>query len=237
MPTVPADIPAPIANLANRDDVRAVLDVPWDHLLAAKEGLYLQTAHHKPLIAGQITRRTPVNPARLAVLQNTLDPALLNAAGVDVIILHKEWDEGKIEPFLRERLGSPVYEDQRFALFGVPDAAAPPGFLAVPASVTDISDHADSYFYMPERGAVTVQAEVTGRAVTVSLDGQPVVGRVDTHSPLELRLDVDAGYHTLALAVVPPCPVIPHPALRCRAANLANLKLIFEAAPDVSGVG
>ncbi|HEX2907885.1 MAG TPA: hypothetical protein VHO69_13535, partial [Phototrophicaceae bacterium] len=126
MPTIPAAIPSAVTDLAARADVRAVLDVPWEHLLAAKDGLYLQTGHQKPLLAGQITRRTPVNPAKLAVLQAMLDPALLDAAGVDVIILHKEWDEGKLEPFLREHLGQPTYEDARLALFDVPEAENAP---------------------------------------------------------------------------------------------------------------
>jgi len=65
--TVPADIPAPIAALRDRDDVRAVFDVPWGNLLAAKQGMYLQTAHEQPLIAGQVTRRTPVSGAPQSV--------------------------------------------------------------------------------------------------------------------------------------------------------------------------
>ena len=95
MPTIPGVVPEPIAHLAQRDDVRAVFDIPWEHLLTDKDALFLQTGHQRPLIAGHVTRRTPVNPAKLWLLQATLDPALLNAAGADIIILHKEWDDAE----------------------------------------------------------------------------------------------------------------------------------------------
>ncbi|MBI5667332.1 MAG: hypothetical protein HZC41_04930 [Chloroflexi bacterium] len=229
MPTIPADIPAAVAELAERNDVRAVFDVPYDHLLAAKEGLYLQTAHHKPLIAGQVTRRTPVNPAKLALLQTMLDPALLDTAGVDVIILHKEWDEGKIEPHLREQLGDPFYEDEHFALFDAPDSSAAPGFVATTAPDTAISDRADSYFYLPEPGTVTLRAELAGenRTVALLLDGV-VVERwtISGEQAIETTLDAArAGYHTVTLALEPPCPASPHPALRCRTVQLAAVSL------------
>src|SRR5690606_33173719 len=51
-PTTPAALPAAISALAQRDDIRAVFDVPWENTVAAKAGLYLQTAHEKPLLAG-----------------------------------------------------------------------------------------------------------------------------------------------------------------------------------------
>ncbi len=225
MPTISAAVPPPIAALAQRDDVRAVFDVPYDHLLAAKEGLYLQTAHHRPLIAGQVTRRTPVNPARLATLQNTLDPALLNAAGVDVIILHKEWDEGEIEPLLRDRLGAPFYEDERFAAFNAPDTRAAPGFVTAPAADIEITDRAEVYFYTPDSRRVTIQFERSGsRPLTVYVDEQPA-GTFAADSLIEVEVTVAPGYHTLALAVEPPCPVEPHPALRCRGAAVSALTI------------
>ncbi len=226
MPTIPAAVPPPIAALAQRDDVRAVFDVPYDHLLAAKEGLYLQTAHHKPLIAGQVTRRTPVNPAKLATLQNTLDPALLNAAGVDVIILHKEWDEGKIEPLLRDRLGAPFYEDERFAAFDAPETSAAPGFVTAPlAADIEITDRAEVYFYTPDSRRVTIRFERSGsRPLAAYVDGQPA-GAFTADTFIEFEAAVAPGYHTLALAVEPPCPVEPHPALRCRGAAVSALTI------------
>lgn len=228
MPTLSADIPAAVAALAERPDVRAVFDAPWAHLLAAKDGLYLQTAHRKPLVAGQITRRTPVNPAKLAVLETTLDPALLDAAGVDVFILHKEWDEGRLEPFFREKLGAPFYEDARLALFNAPEAESAPAFTAVLASPGSITDRADSYFYTPERTGLVVRAAVAaeGRAAALYLDGQPL-GRWPVYGAAEIAagLTAEPGYHTLTLAVEPPCPVPPAPSLECRALRVDEIVL------------
>lgn len=228
MPALSADIPAAVAALAERPDVRAVFDAPWAHLLAAKDGLYLQTAHHKPLIAGQITRRTPVNPAKLAVLETTLDPALLDAAGVDVFILHKEWDEGRLEPFFRKKLGAPFYEDARLALFNAPEAESAPAFTAVLASPGGITDRADSYFYTPERTGLVVRAAVAaeGRTTALYLDGQPL-GRWPVYGAAEIAagLTAEPGYHTLTLAVEPPCPVPPVPALECRTLRLDEIIL------------
>src|SRR5699024_5069533 len=122
MPTVPAIVPEPVRALNERDDIRAVFNVPWEHLLTDKDGMYLQTGHGLPMIAGHITRRTPLNPAVGFVLQRTLDPALLDAAGVDVIFLQKEWADanGRLDALLRERLGAPIYEDERIAVFEAP---------------------------------------------------------------------------------------------------------------------
>ena len=92
LPTIPGVVPAPIAALAARDDIRAVLDIPWYHPLVNKDGMFLQTGHQLPMIMGQVARRSPVDPAKVSLLQGTLDPALLNAAGVDIVILHKEYD-------------------------------------------------------------------------------------------------------------------------------------------------
>lgn len=116
LPTYSAEIPQAVYDLARRDDVRAVFDLPWDNVLAAKDALWLQTAHEKPMIAGQVTRRTPVSPAKLTLLQITLDPALLNQAGVDILIIHKAYDTA-LANRAREQFGEPFYEDPQIALF------------------------------------------------------------------------------------------------------------------------
>jgi len=118
LPTYSAEIPTPVGALAARDDVRAVFNLPWDNVLAAKDALWLQTAHEKPMIAGQVTRKTPVSPAKLTILQNTLDLALLDAAGVDIVIVHKTYDAALAEQ-VRAKLGDPFYEDDKLALFEV----------------------------------------------------------------------------------------------------------------------
>mgnify|MGYP005842392301 CR=1 FL=1 len=230
MPTIPGDIPPGVAALAERPDVRAVLDIPTYHLLAAKTGLYLQTTHRRPLIAGQITRRTPVDPAKLALLEGTLDPALLRAAGADVIILHREWDETGLEAFARARLGPPIYEDERFAVFDAPPADAPPGFVALPARPGSYADRAESFVYAPARGALRVQAALTADARTAALrlDGRLIAQRAAAGEwTLDLWAAATPGYHTLALALEPPCPASPSPALACGELRLDALALTF----------
>jgi len=127
LPTYSAEIPQAVRDLAERDDVRAVFNIPWDNVLAAKDALWLQTAHEKPLIAGQVTRRTPVSPAKLTILEQTLDPALLNEAGADLVILHKQYDgDGKLAENARNKFGTPYYEDGQLALWDVPNATQSP---------------------------------------------------------------------------------------------------------------
>lgn len=230
MPTVPGVVPEPIAALAERDDVRAVFDVPWEHLVAAKEGMWLQTGHQRPLIAGHMTRVTPVDPAKLTVLQATLDLALLDQAGVDVIILHKEWDdaEGVLEASLRERLGEPFYEDERFATFDVPDPTEDTRFIAIPAPNDPILSRVESYVYLPEPARLHVTATVKngGRDLTLFIDEQPGPGwSFDDTSTIEGWIDVSEGYHRLSLVASPPCPAIPSPALECRAVELSGLSI------------
>ncbi|MBC7814139.1 MAG: hypothetical protein H7175_23495, partial [Burkholderiales bacterium] len=57
MPTIRGEVPDEIAALSERDDIRAVFDIPWQHLLVDKEAMFLQTGHGLPLIAGHVTRR------------------------------------------------------------------------------------------------------------------------------------------------------------------------------------
>ncbi len=234
LPTVPAAVPAAVRALRDRADVRAVYDVPWDHLLAAKDGLYLQTVHHKPLIAGQIARRTPVNPALLAVLQGTLDAALLDAAQVDVIILHREWDDGQLEPLLRARLGEPSYEDARLALFEPPAPAGPPPFAAVYEPQVTFTQFYDIHLHAPAPGWVIVGGalDAAGQPLLLSLDRQAALriaaqpARAALDAPLYIA---SAGYHTLRLETALPCPAALEP-LACRAARVDGLALAYTPA-------
>ena len=125
-PTIAADIPTAVQQLAEREDIRAVLDIPWGNPVAAKDGLYLQTAHEKPLVAGHVTRSTPVNPAKLTLLEQTLDPALLKAVGADIVIAHKQYMEDIA--LARTQLGDPLYEDDVIAVFETPDTSDTPAF-------------------------------------------------------------------------------------------------------------
>lgn len=134
--------PAYFSDLAEVEGVRAVLNVPANHNLAAKYALYQQTLHHKPLIAGHALRRTIQDPALLAVLDRALlggaddvlppipaetAPALLSEAGADRVVLHKQFvpDAGAALARLREVLGEPEFEDARYAAFVVPPIARP----------------------------------------------------------------------------------------------------------------
>ncbi len=230
LPTFAAAVPEPVRALATRHEIRAVFDLPWEHVLAAKDALYLQTAHHKPLIAGQVTRRTPVSPAKLTLLQATLDPALLEAAGADVVIVHKTYDpDRRLRDFAADRLGSPTYEDDRLALFEAPAPAAPPAALAAPFARQAITDRAESYWYAPAPGWLTFSGRLAadGRLVSVWVDDRPVHRwTIDGVQEFDLRLPAaEPGYHTAALVVEPPCPAHPPPPLRCRSVALSDLAL------------
>lgn len=136
-PTDDARQPDYFRALAQADDVRAVLNVPTDDLLAAKIGLYQQTIHGQPLIAGHTLRRSPQNPAILALLDRAAlggeaadwaglraedALALLSAAGADRVIVHKQYlaDPGAALERLRAIAGPPEYEDGRIAAFAIP---------------------------------------------------------------------------------------------------------------------
>lgn len=211
--TVTADVPPAVQALRTRDDVRAVMDMPWGNLLAAKEGMFLQTEHHKPLIAGQVTRGTPVSPAKLTLLEETLDPALMNADGVDVVMLHKRYASDTLIKNLRDSFGSPTYEDERLALFDVPDTQAAPQFVSIGARDTT-SERPVWHFYAPAAGWYRFEAALSSpntdaRAIALRLNDAIITRATltDAPTPLDLPLYVDsAGYHTLTLDVVPRCP-------------------------------
>ncbi len=200
-PMIDAAIPTAIYDLRARDDVRAVLDLPYDNLIVAKRGMYLQTAHEHPLIAGHITRETPVNPAKLAVLQATLDPGLLTQAGADVVIVHREYDiDNVIETRAREVLGEPVYEEAAFVVFNV----TAPEFFEVPA-ITPASNlpatQNEVYFYSRE-GWVQIDGEISGATSTIQmqLDGviyHQWIPNENTPIQFDLTLPMSESYHTI----------------------------------------
>jgi hypothetical protein len=245
LPTLPAAIPQPIQQLGQRADLRAVFDVPWAHPLTSKDGLFLQTGHGLPLIGGHITRRTPLDPAKGTLLEETLDPALLDAAGVDVIILHRSWAdaEGRTEARLRARLGEPWYKDARFAVFEVPTYTGDaPGFIAVSMVSEQIDDQGELYLYAPVPGMVTLRGTVsapTPRRAIVTVNSEPVrewtaAGPFSLNIPITLPT---AGYHTIGLHVDPPCPQPPDPALACAPLFARELALVnFVPAPVVDAL-
>lgn len=228
LPTIPGTVPDAVQALRQRNDVRAVFDMPWDHLLVDKDGLFLQTGHQRPMIGGHVTRRTPADPAKLTILQETLDYALLDAAGADIVILHKEWDEsgGVLDRRTRSRFGRPFYEDERIAVFEAPPPLDAPRFIAVPAVQPEITSQIDSYLYAPESGWATLSANVaaSSRELTLYLDGELAHHwAIDGAQQIALPLPVGAGYHTVTLAVEPPCPLHFDETLECRAVRVTNL--------------
>lgn len=230
VPTISGVVPDPIQALAN-SSVRAVLNVPWDHLLADKDGLFLQTGHQRPMIAGHVTRRTPVDPAKMTVLQTTLDFALLDAEGVDVVILHKEWAHPDQIAFVRNRLGQPFYEDDRIAVFNVPAPEQEARLNITVRGNADIADTYTIYFYLPHADSVrlrgTFEADDLGRELRVSFDDTTIQtwvinGRLDVDLPFTVS---EPGYHTLALTVEPPCPISPVSILTCRSVHIESINL------------
>lgn len=219
-PTIPGEIPAAIIALQADVRVRAVLDVPWAHLLTDKDAMYLQTGHQKPLLGGHVARRTPAHPAKMTVLQDTLNPALLDAAGVDVVIVHQQWDESGVAlANTREKLGEPFYADARIAAFRVPepDSSAAP---TLATSTLDLPLQIDNryhfYFYADASGWFDLNVELTGeRDLRLLLDHQPLYA-VSAAGTLTQPLPVlEAGYHILTLERRRPCPYPLSPALVC----------------------
>ncbi|MBZ0281820.1 MAG: hypothetical protein K8L97_13860 [Anaerolineae bacterium] len=229
LPVISGVVPAPVEALAERDDIRAVLDIPWQHPLTDKAAMYLQTGHHQPLIAGHVVRETPVDPAKLWILQSTLDPALLNAAGADVVILHKEFDDsdGATETFMRGQLGEAVYEDETIAMFQSPETTDEPVFTTIVTSLTEVTDRADSYLYAPESGWVRFAGKLdgAGRDVVLYVNDVRMHGwRVESGMGFDVPLYLPAvGYYTISLVVEPACPTNFNPTLECRTVGLADV--------------
>lgn len=234
MPTRPAAIPEAVYALKDRDDVRAVFDIPYEHLLAAKDALYLQTAHEKPLIAGHVTRQTPVNPAKLAIMQYTLDPLLLQTRGADIIIFHKQRARDmKVYDFLNQLLrlkfAPPIYEDEHIAIYEAPDAFGVPPFLNYIPPLQTLTGTADFYAYTPQSTWLNFSAQVTAdnRQVVLYFDQTPVhrwtiTGTEIVNVPLPASTD---DFHTVRLSLEPPCPVYYSKTLTCRGVTLENVSL------------
>ena len=209
-PNVPAEIPAAIHELSERRDIRAIYNVPYDNLLAAKEAMYLQTAHGKPLIAGHDTRATLVDPARLDLLAQ-FRPFLLADAGADVVIINKvrarESGELILSARARQWLGAPFYEDQRFALFKTPLSRNVSPELH--STKVDEQSHT-TYIHKEQPGWLEFRAkmEAVNRRVHLSLNDTlletvTVNGTIPVAVPIPLAR---RGYHSIRIALDPPCP-------------------------------
>jgi hypothetical protein len=223
LPTYSAEIPRAVYDLAQRNDVRALFDIPWDNMLAAKDALWLQTAHEKPMIGGQVTRSTPVSPAKLTILQQTLDLALLNEAGVDVIIVHKKYDKAMVET-VRHHLGAPFYEGEQVALFNVPKSDTASQFTALIPPRDNPVQAVTGFLYVPTSGWVALGGIVKsgGQDIDLSLDHE-IIDQWNGDRALNILLPIqEAGYHTLTIANHLSCPEHDPIVQECRDMTMGN---------------
>lgn len=232
MPTDEVIVSDGIHDLAERDDIRAVFNIPWNDRIFAKHGLYLQTVHQQNIIAGQFIRDTPVNPARLVVLQETLDPAILDYAGVDVVIFHRLSPEfsAPFETFATAQLGSPIHQDPRMRIFNVPDMDAPPEFTVVYPTTQAITRGYDLHFFAPQSGwarlAMTLRSDdLTERDLRLLLDNTQVQALTVTDGQsVDLWIPIaEAGFHTVSLQLDPLCPQVTNAVLRCNGVQIDDL--------------
>ncbi len=235
VPTTPGIVPDAIRVLGERSDIRAILDVPTLHPLTSKEALFLQTGHGLPILLGHVTRRALLDPAKAAILENTLDPALLDSAQADAIILHRQWDDpaAQLETRLAALAGVPIYEDDAYVVYLLPgyEGEAPAWTTVMPGTPTRIErDPLTIAVYAPApTGALFTAALVAvdgARDAVAALDGVEV-GRwtIDGSAAPQVWIAFTPGYHTLMLALDPPCAAPPSQAFRCRGIDVESVSL------------
>jgi len=231
-PTRPAEIPQAVYDLSQRDNIRAVFNVPYDNLLVAKEALYLQTAHHKSLIAGQVARETPVDKAKLALLQSFETP-LLTDAGADIVIIHKQRAEqmGQLENLIqhaREHLSEAIYDDDRYAIFETPIINAEPEAVY---TVTPDNNRDITYIYKEQPGWIEYSAtfNADNRVMHLLLNGEHLhTWAVEGETRLSLPLPIGRrGYNTFTIELDPPCPdQINNEVLVCRDVAISDIDIM-----------
>ena len=232
-PTRSAAIPEQIAALRQRSDLRAVLNIPARNSAAIKDSLWLQTAHQLPLIGGMVTRRTPVNPARLELLQSTLDPALLRLAGADVVIVNLRRTSDLHYELVETQLGPALYQDRYLAVYETPATEAAPLLHAPLESLLRFNQPYDVPLFAPQDGWLDVSAEMWagGRDLLLLLDNVPLqrwswsLQEADLkHASLPLRA---GAWHMLTFVPEPGCLRAPAVALVCPEEALERFTLEF----------
>src|SRR5690606_73043 len=148
-------------------------------------------------VTGVQTCALPIfSPAKLTLLERTLDPALLDAAGADLVILHRDYVGDEQVDFVRTRPGTLLYEDDNLIIYEPPQIDTAPRFTALTSDQTAVARSADSYLYAPETGWVdfsgVLAADAYGREVELYLDRQlihrwQVEGKVDFTVPLPVQ--------------------------------------------------
>ncbi len=216
LPLAPAAIPDEIYALRGDTTIRAALDLPADNLIAAKYGMYLQTAHERPLIAGQVSRSTSVNPAMLNILQTTLDPALLDQVGADIVIIHRPHDDGSLDTLANQQLGEPIFQNAELAVYRVSPSTENVDTIALDTP-TATTYTIDVYTPSPAFAELAFADDSALTGAVFRVDDVPV-----TNVPDGERLDAipfwlpASGYYRLAIEANPPCPPQFDPSLRCR---------------------
>jgi hypothetical protein len=162
------------------------------------------------------------------MLEDNLDPARLREAGADLVIVHRQQEDGTVYARAVGQLGEPVFEDERFAVFEVPATEAQPAPMTGGFRGGVVEDRAETHFYAPDNGWWTwaAQLEADDREVSLWLDGQ-ILQRVQAGEPETIfaPFPITAGYHTLTLAVEPPCPDHAPEGQICRSVTVRNLAL------------
>lgn len=239
LPTFDASIPAEIAALGQRPGLRAVLNVPADFRRSRNAAMWLRTAHGLPIFGGQVTRRSPANPARLGLLKETMDPALLRAAGADVVILHLRFASQEQFELAEARLGPPIYLDENYAVYETPETDALPIQYIPPAAEQRFRSKFHLPVYAPRTGWLDVNADLAegGRDLRVLLDDVTVAtwsrsARGSGARAVSLPLQADA-WHRLTFMAVPRCWTVANVALRCPEVELENLRVEVVPAPFV----
>ena len=225
-----AGIPQPVAALAQRDDLRAVLNVPVRRNTTGKQALWLQTAHQLPLIGGHVTRNTPVNPARLELLERSLDPALLRLAGADIVIVLRSHAGENLEALAEAQLGPALYRDKALVVYETPPTETPPLLFVPPEPSLRFKDQLEIPLYAPQAGWLELGAEMwpDGRDLLLSLDDVPLQrwvwspGQTEQRASLPLRA---GAWHMLTLTPEPACLRVPAPAMVCRSEVLEQLTM------------
>ena len=231
LPTFDASVPAEIAALGQRPGLRAALDIPKQYRGPRNAAMWLQTAHGLPILGGHVTRRSPVNPARLQLLQETLDPALLQVAGADIVILHLRYATQEQHERAEARLGPPIYVDENYVVYQTPDTDAEPVQFVPPATTQRFGQLIEVPVYSPRTGWLDVNADLAegGRDLRVLLDDIPVASwprsaRGSSARAVSLPLQDDA-WHMLTIMPGPRCSTVADPALVCPEVELNNFRL------------
>ena len=232
-PTLNATIPAEITALGQRDDLRAVLDIPVRNRSPDKEALWLQTAHQLPLLGGHVTRESPANPARLELLEATLDPALLRHAGADIVIVHRRYAGQRQLSKAEAQLGPAIYQDEIYAVYETPATETAPLLHAPLESLLRFNQPYDVPLFAPQDGWLDVSAEMWagGRDLLVLLDNVPLQRWSWSPQEADLKhasLPLRAGaWHMLTFVPEPGCLRAPAVALVCPEEALERFTLEF----------